>query len=266
MIRQNGYAPPDKKGAAELLYAMLQHIGDTDAYIRDDLIYSTFCEWICEKDIFETKTIRDALTVLMDDKHLFFKIGSVGDTSVFTRSFSMLAIVQILCLNRKKNLLDTNQFEQTKAGLLRYLIAEKDFRGYTAVYGWAHAAAHGADVLEELARHKDCNECDVEAMLACMQKIFCNGRYLLSHEEDERMASAAVLLFKRNPAIASQVAAWIEGLPCFYDVPAFPQKYIARVNTKNFVRSVYFRCLHAGEAVELQKALLNVEKRLNRFA
>ena len=41
-IRNNNYIIDDTLHIDPLSYSMLEHIGDTDSYLRDKLIYSTF--------------------------------------------------------------------------------------------------------------------------------------------------------------------------------------------------------------------------------
>ncbi len=43
---QNEFRPSMKDDLAEIIPAMLQHIGSTDSYLRADLIYSAFATWI----------------------------------------------------------------------------------------------------------------------------------------------------------------------------------------------------------------------------
>nr|WP_242069344.1 DUF2785 domain-containing protein [Paenibacillus dendritiformis] len=83
---------------------------------------------------------------------MFYRIGSEGDSTVFTRSFSVLPIALILRRHRQKPFLDLAEFQQVKHSLISYVQEEKDLRGYVNEGGWAHSAAHAADALTELVR------------------------------------------------------------------------------------------------------------------
>ena len=56
-IRNNNYVINDVPNIDSLSFSMLKHIGDTDSYLRDKLIYSTFI--ISSKGIHFTHAITE---------------------------------------------------------------------------------------------------------------------------------------------------------------------------------------------------------------
>ncbi len=182
-IQENQYKVTEEQNLWEYTLLMLEYIGDVDSELRDDLIYSTFCEWIDEKGLFSEEQIRYILTVLMDKEHLFHQIGSDGNNSVFTRTFSVLAIAQIINRHRNKAFLSVEEFIGIKNKLLEYYTSEMDFRGYVQKSGWAHAAAHGADAMDELIQCRECNEDVVKEILYAFKKIMYNRKYIFHNEE-----------------------------------------------------------------------------------
>ena len=62
-------ADPLKRAA--LLDAMLRHIGDVDADLRDKGIYLTLARWVTEA-MLSREEIHGLLPKLIDDEHLFF--------------------------------------------------------------------------------------------------------------------------------------------------------------------------------------------------
>jgi hypothetical protein len=265
-IAKNNYLLPEGESVEQYLDPMLKYIGDTDTELRDELIYETFCEWIYEKAYVTDDRLRQMLAALLNNDHLMYHIGNDGDSSVFTRSFSALAIVLILTEHRKRAILDADLFTQAKNAAIAYLMQEKDFRGFVPEYGWAHAAAHGADVLEELVQCKESDQTVLQEILDCMKRVLRNGRYMLCHEEDERLARVAHQIFKMHAPFRIQLQTWLENLTD-YAVIENPQiQYIARVNTKHFVRSFYFRLMHLGIKDDIITLLTDTEKKLNRFA
>ena len=107
----------------------------------------------------------------VDHEHLFYQIGSDGNDSVFTRTFSVLAIVQIVNRHRKEAFLSVEEFTDMRNKLIEYYTSEKDLRGYVQKSGWAHAAAHGADVMDELIQCSECNEDVFKEILKAFKKI-----------------------------------------------------------------------------------------------
>lgn len=265
-IAKNNYFLAEGESAEQYIEPMLKYIGDTDAELRDELIYETLCDWIGDKAYVQDDRLRQLLDVLLDNDHLMYHLGNDGDSTVLTRSFSALAIVIILAEHRKRNILTADQFRHVKEAIIQYLMHENDFRGYVPGYGWAHAAAHGADMLEELVQCKESDPAVIWEILICMKRILHNGRHLLCHEEDERLVRAVYWVFKLHAPFQVHLRTWLEDLTDLKGIEDQRMQYIARVNTKNFVRCFYFRLFHFGITDGIVTQLTDMEKKLNRFA
>ncbi|MEK3795623.1 DUF2785 domain-containing protein [Paenibacillus sp. FSL R7-0204] len=245
---------------------MLRHIGDPEPELREH-IYSTFYIWLKRDNKFTDGEMRHLLTVLMDDRHLFYRIGSEGDHSVLTRAFAVLPIALIMQRDRIQPFLTPKDFQHLKRSLLRYYQEEKDLRGYLAAEGWAHAAAHGADALEELIRYK---ESDIEVqheVLMAITGMLHNGVRIFDEEEDERMANVVDTMISESLLPQQEIADWIHSLAQCTEWPDTRAQRVARVNGKNMVRSLYFRTLarHDWNHRRLTSAMLAAEAKLNRF-
>ncbi|MFZ3589498.1 hypothetical protein ACOI1C_09490 [Bacillus sp. DJP31] len=79
----------DSSDIEVLVKEMVDHIGSTDAHLRDKLIYSFFAKLINGNHLTTTQ-MHDTLLTCLDDEHLFFGIGEKDTDTVFTRSFSTL--------------------------------------------------------------------------------------------------------------------------------------------------------------------------------
>ncbi len=119
-IQENQYMVTEEQDPWDFVLQMLDHIGDTDSEFRDDLIYNTFSEWIEGKGFFNEEQLKYILSVLMDKEHLFYQIGSDGNDSVFTRTFSALVVVLILIRHRKKAFLSVDEFIEIKNKVIEY--------------------------------------------------------------------------------------------------------------------------------------------------
>lgn len=92
----------------ELMEFMLNNIGNTDGYLRDNLIYRGFCELILNGKFTDEQLIVLVKTCL-DNEHLYLNITqSEPSDDVFTRSFSSLVITLILGLDREKEYCQRN--------------------------------------------------------------------------------------------------------------------------------------------------------------
>jgi hypothetical protein len=250
----------------DIVSLMLRYIGDPQPELRDELIYPTFYNWIQTENRFSGVELRDLLNTLMDEHHLFYHIGNEGDETVFTRAFSALPIVLIIRSHRQKPFLDPFDFIKLKNALLRYYREEKDLRGYVPQGGWAHSAAHGADMLVELIQ---CPESKSELqlnILISIQNMLENGTHIFSEEEDERITTILDTMIEHSLLSQEDIVSWINGLVQCTSWPRSRSQVISRVNVKNFLRSLYFRRAQDERDNIFVAAIHSAERELNKFA
>lgn len=264
-IQKNKYELTGEENVRDYIPLMLKYIGDIDSELRDDLIYAAFYEWICEKKYLSEDDLIHILLVSMDEKHLFYHIGNDEDNTVFTRTFSVLVVVLILFEHRKNPFLEHDLFIKTKDNLIRYYEEEKDLRGYIEKAGWAHGAAHGADAMDELVQCKESDEAVYEKILRAIQKVLFNGKYTFCNEEDERIARVIFRIIKGNYISYHFLCNWFEGLCQCCDWEKDRKQYVTRINTKNFIRCVYFKLMHYDSTLDIIKIIFKAEEKLNRF-
>jgi hypothetical protein len=245
-IKANQYKVPVNLNAFDLAVDMMEHIGDVDSELRDNLIYSTILNWVTQ-DVFNTQQMRELLNISLDDQHLFWKIGEIGTDSVFTRSFSMLMIPLVLDMDRKYPFLAQEEVRMIKNKLLNYIMLEKDRRGYVENKGWAHAIAHTADALEDLSQSIHMDEtCLIEILHAIHETIAVND-YLYINGEDERMVTATVSIFKRNVLEDMDINGWIHSFSKAGKLGKHPEDDFLHKNIKCFLRSLYFRLVEDNQ-------------------
>ncbi|WP_445739194.1 DUF2785 domain-containing protein [Paenibacillus sp. FSL F4-0236] len=264
-IEENDYELRSGEQLRDYVKLMLEYIGDPQPKLRDDLIYSTFYKWVNEKQWFSDAELRELLLILLDEQHLFYHIGSKEDQAVFTRTFSVLIVALILQRHREQAFLASAEFINVKEALIRYYEEEQDLRGFMPEEGWAHAAAHGADALDELVL---CSESDAairEEVLAVIQRMLYNDQHIFSDEEDERIATIVATMIDHHLLPQQSIVDWIRNLEQCGGWPRSRGQYVARVNTKNFVRSLYFRLLPLKNNPAMVEVLLKAEMNLNEF-
>lgn len=245
---------------------MLQHIGDPEPELREQ-IYATFDIWLKRDKRYSDEDMRQLVSVLTDDQHLFYRIGTDGDLSVLTRAFAVLPIALIMQRHRDYPFFNPDEFQHLKQALLRYYREEKDLRGYLADEGWAHAAAHGADALEELVRCPESELAVQREVLKAVTGMLHNGVQIFGEEEDERMASIVTTMISEELLPQQEIADWVISLAQCTEWPDTRARRVARVNGKNLVRCLYFRTMARsdGNDLILTSAMMTAEARLNRF-
>ncbi|AIQ35490.1 DUF2785 domain-containing protein [Paenibacillus sp. FSL R5-0345] len=261
LIKENDYqATPD---TFQLIQEMIHNIGSVDAELRDELIYTTLSYWIPGNSLTENE-LEQLLPVILDNNHLLFKLGELNTDSVFTRSFSMLVIPLLFMRHKESPFLSREQIHQIKDKVFYNIQKERDYRGYDEEKGWAHAIAHGADALDDLAQCSELDENDLLTILDLVyDKVTITDR-IYSDGEDERMVRSIISVLNRKILSQTYVERWIQS---FGDVeknseflPAFRQKN----NIKNFLKSLYFRVkfykVDANLCPTIEQTLYKVEK------
>lgn len=261
-LKENQFKLSGEDRAGKYLPLMLKYIGDPDADLRDHLIYKTFHRWIYIYKYFGVKELRDTLSIMMDEEHLFYNIGSEGDDSVFTRTFSALVVALILAYHREEPFLDNKEFINIKDRFLDYYSKEKDLRSFVAGKGWADAVSHGADVLDELVA---CRECDEKLCFDVMRVVkdkLLNEKYSFYEEEDERLTCAVARIIKDNKLSYEEISLWLEDL--VKEARAMKIR-VVKINIKNFIRSLYFRLMDYNKNLSIIDNIFNAVQDLNSF-
>jgi len=248
-VKDNNYNVPDGVCVDSIISDMLKFIGHTDGELRDNLIYSTFVQWCEEKKLVSPDKMKEILDICLSDTHLFFGIGKNGTDSVFTRSFSSLVIALAFCVHDETPFLTIADVQTIKDTVLRYISQEKDYRGYVNGKGWAHAVAHIADVLVNIAGceidDKFCIGRDgMLEILQAVKTLVCNSEYVYTAEEDERLVTPFMVATDIKVFTTKELIDWIDSFNMSdneYWKGTMPGDYYRHINRKHFMRSLYFR-------------------------
>lgn len=233
--------PPDGVDAFRLGVEMCEHLGSTDPELRDELIYTLLVRWIMRHKRFDSEQLRRLLAIVSDDGHLFHQIGEANTDSVFRRSFSVLLWPPILIAEREAPFLSAAEVDELAARMARYLREEQDHRGFVAGKGWAHAAAHAADALDDLVQCAHLDAAGLQELLDAAAAAIAFGPMPHLYEEDERQTTAALAAMRRGLLSEAQQAAWLNELAAKALEPAAAGSSFVHFNVKAFLRSLYFR-------------------------
>lgn len=262
-IAKNEYRLPDGVDHWRLALDMLSHLGTPDPELRDDLIYTTFIKW-ARQGRFSPDQFRTLLATALDNDHLFFGLGERDTDSVFMRAFSLLVIVLPLYYHRRTPFLSATEVRAAHRKVIDYLGQEQDLRGYVEGKGWAHATAHAADVLDELA---ECAEIDRQGLLDILDAIrakMTTPDAIFVHEEDERMAYATLSLLQRQLLAEAEIADWIKRFAPIEKTGDGRDRY-RLVNVKTYLRSLYFQARHRRIAEHVCQPIDDTLRAISRF-
>lgn len=256
-VKKNNYSISKGDSYFNLSRIMMEYIGALDSELRDDLIYDIFCKWILEKRL-SKEQMEFLLKLALDDSHLFYKVLKKDEDAVYTRSFSMLSIALIIYVHREESFLKKEVVFEVKDKILDYMNKEEDLRGYVKERGWAHSMAHGADVLDELANCTCLVEKDLIEILYCIKEKMTTFTYVYIEEENERMINAVESVLSRNLIKEETILNWLGDF--HLQGNSHLEKFHSKVNTKNFLRSLYFRLIDISEYEAIKGKIINILK------
>ncbi len=257
----------DKKIKAvpqELIDQMIANIGSTNPILRDKMIYSAF--WTLVNDEVLTKLqFEYVLNELLKKQLITLDIEKTMSDSVFTRSFTSLFYAVILWSDGKKQVVAEDLIRRVIDTSHEYMEREQDLRGHDKVKGWAHAAAHGADLLNAIAMHPLATEDDAKKILQHIAR-FVSIAEGYRDDEEERLARAFVTVTKHH-LTEEIIMEWALELEQSLNErkdsnPDDLQPYYAQLAYKNFLKSSYFLLERVNESKKLkdviQKIVLNM--------
>lgn len=231
-----------KMVSTEVLDEMIENIGSTDPILRDKLIYSAFYTLVTE-DFLDQQQMEYIINKLLENKSVVLDIDKPISDSVFTRSFTTLVYALVVEYDSTKQIISKDLVRKVIDATLEYMGKESDLRGFVEKKGWAHAAAHGADLLDSIIKHPNATEDDAVKILQHIAR-FLTIPHGYQDDEEERLARAFVTLTKHHLS-EDFIVAWLIQLEqslseTYANSKGELQPYYAKLAFKNFLKSSYF--------------------------
>lgn len=253
----NDYNFPADIDSFDFAIALLANLASPDAELRDELSYMLLAEGIIGKGKLAPEQEHALLSMAIDNEHLFFHIGESETDTIFLRSFSNLVIAAILYADANNPTLSEETLDQVRRALFRYAEQERDWRGYIAGKGWAHAMAHLADALDECAQHPAQSEQAREGIMHLVSDL-AKQPVALYNEEDVRLATVPYHIILGKQVSNEFLTGWLGS--CFVERGDDIASWTRVTNCKNFLRSLYFLLMWDNIAIGLAGDIANMLK------
>ncbi|HET9499950.1 MAG TPA: DUF2785 domain-containing protein [Marmoricola sp.] len=197
--------PPDRP-LVQLTEDLTRMLGDPDPHIRDGIAFPTLATWISE-GVYDDLLVGlgDGIATGLDEG-----LGESGTDSVFRRSFSALVLAVVLDRDLVVDQLGADTVLRWGDRLMGWYLRERDLRGFVPGKGWAHAIAHGADALGNVARSRHLQQLELTVVLDVIaDRLLAPTEEFLVAAEDDRLAMATMLLLRRNILDMSVLEPWV---------------------------------------------------------
>lgn len=148
---------------------------------------------------------------VMAQRLLFYGLADNESDAVFVRSFTSLFLTLLLKEHRKQPWMTETEVTAVIQQGIDYFQQETDNRGLVPDKGWAHAFAHGGDLLAASCLARELTDGEVSGMLAGITRAMVEIEDFLYGEED-RMLKAVMALLTTGRLSDEEVARWFAAL------------------------------------------------------
>ena len=254
-----GHKVPTERSLAELTVELTAMLGDTDPRLRDGIAYPLLATWVSE-GVYD-----DLLQGLGDGMAagLMVGIGECGTDTVFRRSFSALVLGECVSRDNERHVVPPDTVLRWGDRAAGWLVRERDVRGYVAGKGWAHAVAHGADLLAVLARSDTVGRLELTVLLDVIADRLLTDSDRLLHGEDDRLAHATMEILRRDVVGLDVVEPWLTRITekSRPDLDRDGDPYAVAGNVQPFLRALHLQLALAprppADRVDLLLSLIN---------
>lgn len=243
-VMQAGREVPADRSLDELTVELVEMLGHPNPRLREDVAYPLLTTWV-------TQGVYDELLSGLGDgivPGLRYGLGHDGDVSVIRRSYSALMLAEIIGRDNNAHLMSESSVLDWGDRATSWYVREQDHRGWVPEQGWAHAIAHGADLLAALARSRHFGRLELTVLLDVIaDRVLTPTSYIWRHGEDDRLAYAVMTLLHRNALDPALVEPWLARLGEGIKPPRtrghleaeFPSP--AAGNTSSFLRALHLQ-------------------------
>lgn len=232
----------DVRVTPALLDELLLHIGSTDPELRDGLVYPQLATYI-SSDALTVAEAEQIFDFILSGHGLMYRMGTSDATAVLTRSFSALALAELLVMDKTRQVLTQSQLDRLSTHLQTYLEQERDVRGFIDGFGWAHSMAHIADVYTVWFTHPASRPQEEIGAIDAMIRQLTRSDYLYIDEEADRMVTAWLQACRHGLSedvllqrIERTIQEWLES-----DVKWGDAEWTTYRNVKQMLQTLYFR-------------------------
>ena len=204
------FAVPAGESAAALALEAADLLASPDPGLRDGVGYEALARWVYAEGLVPPADLEKLRLKLQAG--LGNGLGTAGTDAAYGRSFSAIGLAILAAADLKRPWMSPEAFDDLLGAGCRYLVAEKDVRGFVAGGGWVHASAHTADLLKFLGRSPRLTPAGQARIVEAVAARLRTAGVVFAWGEDERLAQALSSLVKRKDFDPKPFEAWLAAL------------------------------------------------------
>ena len=227
----------------QLVNELLGNIGNPNAHIREGVTFQLFT-LLLHHQFLSIEVVNQIAEYIVEQQYLFLNIDSPVSDAVFTRSASALWLTSILKSEKYSKNLPNTIFSLILQQSSRYLMQEKDSRGYVNdENGWADAIGAAAELCYSCINNDHFDIKETSNLLQAISKALWNNHVFVNNE-DERFIKMIMGLIHQD-VDEQLLIEWVEQI---FDKLEFysynngytQQWFIARTNILQLMKTLYF--------------------------
>jgi hypothetical protein len=254
-VRSAEMRVPTDRPLADLTAELTTMLGSTDPVERDEIAYPILATWISE-GVYD-----DLLAGLGDGMAagLTQGLGDENTDSVFRRSFSALVLGECVERDNAESRLPAAKLLEWGDRAAGWLVRERDVRGFVPEKGWAHAVAHGADVIWALAQSQHFGLTELTVLLDVIaDRVLLEPSSPLVSGEPDRLARATMAVLRRRLVPLRILEPWLARISAAATTSDGPDvdPFLASATPQAFLRALHLQVALAPEPVDIRADLL----------
>lgn len=258
-VQAAGFEVPADRPLDDLTAELTTMLGSTRPEVRDGTAFPALVTWI-DRGVYD-----DLLSGLGDGMvaGLAVGLGESGTDTVFRRSFSALILAACLERDNEHHLLPGAKILEWGDRAVTWFLAEQDTRGFVPVKGWAHAIAHGADLLGALGGSPHLAGAEHAMLLDILAERLLQQPVdePLAAGEPDRIAVAVMQILRRNTLGTDVLEPWVHRIGAAgnpFSGPVDRDPYAPAANAQAFLRALFVQLSLAPQPPTVRPDLLLV--------
>jgi len=258
-VQAAGFEVPADRPLDDLTAELTTMLGSTRPEVRDGTAFPALVTWI-DRGVYD-----DLLSGLGDGMvaGLAVGLGESGTDTVFRRSFSALILAACLERDNQHHLLPGAKILEWGDRAVTWFLAEQDTRGFVPVKGWAHAIAHGADLLGALGESPHLAGAEHAMLLDILAERLLQQPVdePLAAGEPDRIAAAVMQILRRNTLGTDALEPWVHRIGAAgnpFSGPVDRDPYAPAANAQAFLRALFVQLSLAPQPPTVRPDLLLV--------
>ncbi|MDN5297979.1 MAG: hypothetical protein PWP51_532 [Clostridiales bacterium] len=178
--------------------------------------------------------------------------GEYCDDTVFLRTFSALILGVIVSHDERlyrlngSGFLPRSLYVQWAKAAFHYVKTEYDYRSFIPDKGWAHAAAHTADLLRDFSYHRYSDaKLQISALEHIAFRLTQTDHDIFLHNDEHRLTRIVIIILYRQTLALDFYQAWLDTLvknvlACLQSEPDMIQRAVLKHNAMAFLEALFF--------------------------